>query len=632
MKLTLKQKITLWASIVIAIACLLVTTLSFFSSKSRLNDEIQSRVKNVTLSYNNYVVDWLNAKEAALSAIPKDIHVEQTIKHLIQVKNSAKFDNVFMAFTDGSNKNANEISLPVGNDDPRKWGWYKNAMAQPNHVFMDNPTVAAATGANVVSLGKVQYINGEQVVLGADVELTDILNPLRNVILPGDNEMFIATEQGNIFAYNNMKLLNKSVSNISNGLTLSTLKRLASSQQVSLEVLSNTQSYVYVAPIKGTQLYSVVIVDYNSVISPLFSALYSQILVTLFAIILCAFLLSILCQILFKPLGNVSSALSVIAQGGGDLTQRINIKSHDEVGKLAGHFNIFINSLQSLIVHIREQAVELEQQAQSSERQSEKSVSELGSQQQEICLVVTAITEMSSSTKDIAFHAEKTAETVNNSTKQIALGKKLVMQSSATIDELANTITQATSVISELNQHAKNIDSILSTIQGIAEQTNLLALNAAIEAARAGEQGRGFAVVADEVRVLSQRTHSSTEEIQIMINALQQSTIEAVKIMDTSSNFAQSAVTQADKAASAIEEISVSVDNINDMAIQIASGAEEQHLVTDDIMKNCVSIQDLAEVISKDAEKNQQQSMGISTQASQLNSKVSTFVVQEGAA
>lgn len=630
-KLSLKQKISLLANTVIAVACLLVTLLSFMLSKERLDEEIQSRLQNVTLSYNNYVVDWLAAKGAALSAIPSNINTEHITEHLSQARDSAQFDNVFIAFADGTSENANGIVLPADNNDPRQWGWYKNAIANPSSVFMDNPTIAAATGANVVSLGKVQRINGEQVVLGADVELTDILNQLKKVILPGDNEMFIATNTGHVFAYKNMSLLNESVEHIRTALTASMLNNLAESKIVSSQYLSlhdqNEQAYIYVAPIAGTHLYTVVIVDYQSVVAPLLNALYSQAMVSFLAIIFCACLLNVVCKALFKPLDKVSSILSIIAQGSGDLTQRININTHDEVGKLASHFNVFVASLQALIVHIRGQALDLEQQAKVSAHQSEKSVVELEAQQQEVRLVVTAITEMSAATKEIASHAERTAETVNLSSKQIAEGKTLVVKTSTSINNLAVEINQATRVIGELHQHAKTIDSILSTIQNIAEQTNLLALNAAIEAARAGDQGRGFAVVADEVRVLSQRTYSSTEEIQAMINTLQQSTVKAVDIMGVSSVFAHNAVEHSEQAATAIEKISGSIETINEMTIQVAASAEEQNVVTDEIMRNCVAIQDLAEAIATDAQYSQQQFDHLNSQAGRLNQKVSTFIV-----
>ncbi|MEW6994993.1 methyl-accepting chemotaxis protein [Colwelliaceae bacterium MEBiC 14330] len=627
LKLSLKQKINISANIAIAIACLLVTILSFMSSKTRLDDEMQSRLKNVTASYNNYVVDWISAKGAALSSIPSDAEPEQMVKHLIQMKESANFDNVFMAFADGSNKNANGVVLPPGNDDPRQWGWYINAMSAPNRVFMDNPTVAAATGANVVSLGKAQYINGEQIVLGADVELTDIIQQLERVILPGESEMFLATNEGTIFVHENTALLNKAVNQTNAEFTLSTLSRLAQSNTIYRETLAGDDLYVYVAPIEGTRLNSVIFIDYDSVVGPLYDALYSQLFVAFIAIAVFAFLITLLCRILFTPLANVSDALALIAQGGGDLTQRINVKTDDEVGELANNFNTFVGSLQELILHMRGQSKELEQLAQYGNTSSDKAVGDLEQQKQEITLVVTAVSEMAASTKEIAFNAEQTADTVHSSSTQTESGRSLVINSRKSINNLADEMVKAKEVISDLHQHAQAINGILSTIQGIAEQTNLLALNAAIEAARAGEQGRGFAVVADEVRVLSQRTHSSTEEIQMMINTLQQSTTKAVDLMETSSKLADHAVTDSDKAALSLDEISESVNTINDMTTQIATAAEEQTLVTEEIMRNSTAIQDIAEEITTDANKSQEQSESLNLQASQLNEKVAIFIV-----
>ncbi len=201
------------------------------------------------------------------------------------------------------------------------------------------------------------------------------------------------------------------------------------------------------------------------------------------------------------------------------------------------------------------------------------------------------------------------------------------MQSRVSINNLAEEVNQATSVISELNEHAQNINSILSTIQGIAEQTNLLALNAAIEAARAGEQGRGFAVVADEVRVLSQRTHTSTEEIQSMIATLQQTTSKAVGLMETSSQLAQCSVDDADQATVALEQINDSVALISDMATQIATAAEEQTHVTSEITLNTTTIKDVTDQLVEDAVAARHQAEALSDQATKLNDKVSTFVV-----
>ncbi|WP_211315202.1 methyl-accepting chemotaxis protein [Photobacterium lipolyticum] len=625
--MTLRQKLALSASAAIIIGALVVTVLSFFSSLGRLDDDINERLKSAASAYNYYVADWMDAKGAALSAMPATIARKTLPQHLHQVRDSAGFDNVFLAFPDGTQENANKVILPAGNDDPREWGWYQHAITLNGTVTVENPTVAAATGASVVSMAKAITIFGQQAVLGADVEMSSIIKQLDDVLLPGEGYMFIANDEGNIFADADTSLLNKPVTVKDQELTDSLLKRIAREGYVEKIRITGQDRYVFVSPIHGTDLNTVIVVNYNSVVAPLYTTLYEQMLITLLVVVICVFLFNMLCAYLFKPLQQVSNALSVIAKGGGDLTQRITLDSNDEVGDLARNFNQFVASLQVLIGHVRTQGAELSQASEASESLANKSAEELNRQQDEISMVATAVTEMASATQEIASHAEQTARVAQDSTAHTNSGRELVIQSRASINNLAEEVNQATDVISELNEHAQGINSILSTIQGIAEQTNLLALNAAIEAARAGEQGRGFAVVADEVRVLSQRTHTSTEEIQGMIATLQQTTSKAVGLMGTSSKLAQCSVEDADQATAALEQINNSVALISDMATQIATAAEEQTQVTDEITQNTTSIKDVTDQLADDAQVARQQAQALSNQAAQLNAKVSTFVV-----
>ncbi|MGP1782705.1 methyl-accepting chemotaxis protein, partial [Shewanella frigidimarina] len=196
-----------------------------------------------------------------------------------------------------------------------------------------------------------------------------------------------------------------------------------------------------------------------------------------------------------------------------------------------------------------------------------------------------------------------------------------------TINSLANEVGEATNVIGELNLHAQAISGILTTIQGIAEQTNLLALNAAIEAARAGEQGRGFAVVADEVRVLSRRTQDSTQEIYTTIETLQNTTKKAVLLMESSQGLASDSVTDVNAAAHALEEITQAVNVISDMAGQIATAAEEQTQVTNEITQNTVAIKDVTDDITESALAHLDQAQALKDRADNLNSKVATFIL-----
>jgi methyl-accepting chemotaxis protein len=300
-------------------------------------------------------------------------------------------------------------------------------------------------------------------------------------------------------------------------------------------------------------------------------------------------------QLVSAPIKEVADALEDIAKGDGDLTHRLKVTRSDEIARLAKQFNQFVEKIHRLV---KETVVAIEEMTGSTDNLqiiAAKSSHGVNSQRVETDSVATAMNEMSSTAQDVARNAQLAAEAAQRADDLGRMARDVVVNAMGAIRKLADDIQDSSNVINDLEKDVVNITSVLSVIRGIAEQTNLLALNAAIEAARAGEQGRGFAVVADEVRTLASRTQSSTEEIQQMISRLQAGTQKAVSVMQNSRSSGEQTVSQANQAEQALGEISQAVDTINEMNTQIASAAEEQTSVTEDINRSLVRIVKIAE-------------------------------------
>lgn len=328
-----------------------------------------------------------------------------------------------------------------------------------------------------------------------------------------------------------------------------------------------------------------------------------------------------------KPLRQMAGMLDCMAQGDGDLTQRLTIERSDELGEIASGFNNFLSKLQNMIGQV---AASVQQVSDSAEHTADIAIRTnrgVQRQQAEIELVATAVHEMNATAQDVARNAALAAEASGRADQAAKQGKKTVEDTAQTITALASEIGRAVDVVQSLAKDSENINAILVAIRSIAEQTNLLALNAAIEAARAGEQGRGFAVVADEVRNLAQKTQQATEEIQSMIQQLQQGTREVVIVMGQSQERTDVSVRQANEAAQAIELINQAVAVINNMNTQIASAAEEQSAVADDINRNVVNIRQVAFEVAGGAEEASRASAEQSKLAERQRRMISQFTI-----
>ena len=328
----------------------------------------------------------------------------------------------------------------------------------------------------------------------------------------------------------------------------------------------------------------------------------------------------------FRPLETVIASVNHIANG--DLTTRIEgIESKDETGQLLTATRSMASGLHNLISEVSGSTAQLSAAAEEMSVITEQSKRGTQHQLSEIDQVATAMNEMAATVQEVARNASGAADAASRAHNEAQNGRKVVSETMQAIDAVANEVETAADVIHKLDADSTSIGTVLDVIKGIAEQTNLLALNAAIEAARAGEQGRGFAVVADEVRTLATRTQESTQEIQKMIEQLQQGAKSAVQVMSEGRTRAQASVEQAARAGQSLDSIVSAVGTINDMNTQIASAAEEQGAVAEEINRNIVTISQIANQTATGAEQTAKAGQELAQLAGRLQSVVGRFKV-----
>ncbi|MFQ1713365.1 methyl-accepting chemotaxis protein [Aeromonas veronii] len=620
--LSLKQKILLSVVIALSLVILLLSWQSYSSQKSLLLQGSQEQLQRLGTQQAERVSDWLAARRDVIQALGSKAGAEP-LNALQQAQVSGRFQLTYFGESSGK-MNDSDPSINRDGYDPRSRGWYQEAMSKGG-LIVTKPYLDVAYNIMVVTLA--QPVSGG--VVGGDLSIASLVEDVTKMQLPADGFAIMMHKDGTIIAYKDAAKAMKPASEIDNDLTNALIEQSKSSKDLVPAYFDNEgrDKLLWAADIPDTDWELVLVLDKAALEAPLSSLLMTQLGMALLVLVGSILAISWLVSMLLGPLTKVSQALARIADGNGDLTQRIKIDANDEVGQLANSFNRFVGSQHQLIGNIRQLANELNADAERSLVTNQAAVDELQRQQQEVTMVATAVTEMASATMEIAGNAENTAAAAQQSAQSSEQGKMLVNKTRQSINGLAEEVGQATEVIGELSRHAQAITSILSTIQGIAEQTNLLALNAAIEAARAGEQGRGFAVVADEVRVLSRRTQDSTQQIQSTIETLQQTTARAVSLMQTSQGLADNSVQDADQAVRALEEITSAISLISDMAGQIATAAEEQTQVTGEITQNTTAIKDVSDEITAAAMRDLDQAHSLKGRAADLNQQVSTFIL-----
>ena len=520
------------------------------------------------------------------------------------------------------------VTWPAGqkfsNYDPRQRPWYQLAMANPGKTVRTGAYYWAVDDTVLISTVRsvANQLGNPGGVVNIDVSLNGLTEIVRKIKLGESGYLLLVEKNGNVMvdprdASHNFKQL----ASFGPG-----YDALAKAGKGLVEIELDGQRYMAnVYPDDSLGWTFIGLIQEQEVMQSTtrltwLVGIIALVLAAVFAIVGAAF-----AKVIVRPINSVSSGLEGIAQGEGDLTRNLDVRGRDETAQLASWFNQFLGAIRSLIQHIGQAASQILSTSASSTRVSGDMAEAAGRQREAVDMVSTAFHEMVATANEVARSCSQAADSADSGQQQAREGQQQIDAAVQSVDRLSQEIEQSAQSIQQLERDSNAIQSILGTIRSIAEQTNLLALNAAIEAARAGEQGRGFAVVADEVRALAKRTADSTAEIDGLLGNLASRTAEVAEQMHASLEVSQQSVSRIGLARDSFGQIRESVDIIRDMNTQIATAAEEQHQVAEDINRHISQIHGDAQLVAELATAARQDSQSLAGLSNELDSLVRRF-------
>ncbi|MCE6979508.1 methyl-accepting chemotaxis protein [Pseudomonas frederiksbergensis] len=512
----------------------------------------------------------------------------------------------------------------LSNYDPRQRPWYKAAQAKPGKPFRTEAYYWAQDDATYVSTVRTidNKLGTNGGVVSIDVTLKQLTEIVKQIKLGETGYLMLVENTGTVLVDPKQPAHNfKALNSLGDGYA-----QLAKAGKGLVEVELNGERYManvwpseqlgwtFIGLIKQTDVMS------SATQLTWLIAIIAAVLAVFFAIVGASF-----ASLIVRPIRSVASGLEGIAQGEGDLTKNLQIRGSDETAQLANWFNQFLTAIRNLIQSIGGAATKILATSQSSTQVSSDMAEAAGRQREAVDMVSTAFHEMVATANEVARSCSQAAESADSGQRQAREGQQQIDAAVSSVDRLSQEIEQSAQSMQQLERDSNDIQSILGTIRSIAEQTNLLALNAAIEAARAGEQGRGFAVVADEVRALAKRTADSTAEIDGLLGNLAKRTSQVTQQMHASLEVSQQSVTRIGEARSSFGQIRESVDVIRDMNTQIATAAEEQHQVAEDINRHISQIHGDAQLVAELANSARLDSQSLAGLSNELDGLVRRF-------
>ncbi|WP_319941712.1 methyl-accepting chemotaxis protein [Pseudomonas californiensis] len=620
------KKILLAAALIVVVAFSVFIVINDYRQRQSLKSSVLSELQQLGSLTTQNIQTWLESRIQLLQSMSQQVALDgKELPQLQRAIGLATYADNFQLSYFGSTEGV-MFSVPAGNRaadyDPRARGWYKAAQNAPGTIVTE-PYIAASSGKLVMTLATpVKIQNQFAGVAGADISLDSVTKIINSLNFGGHGYAFLVSAEGKILVHPDSKLVLK---NISEAYPTNTPKIATGVTEIDSGNKPEIISFTPVQGVSTANWYVALVLEQDAAYSMLSEFRASAITAMVVVVVVIILLLGLLIRVLMQPLHQMGRAMRDIADGEGDLTKRLAITSQDEFGALAESFNHFVERIHTSIREVASTAAQLGEVATRVVKVSNASMSNSDQQANRTESVAAAINELGAAAQEIAQNAARTSQQSSDASELAGDGQSVVQQTIKAMNELSGKISESCVNIESLNGKTANIGQILEVITSISQQTNLLALNAAIEAARAGEAGRGFAVVADEVRNLAHRTQDSAQQVQTMIEELQVGAREAVINMTESQRQSEDSVGIANRAGERLGSVTRRIDEINGMNQSVAAATEEQTSVVESINVDITHINTLNQLGVDNLRQTLEACNSLEEQAARLQQLVGSF-------